>query len=54
MKRAAGRPKDLEDLEPISKILDHVQGRDANRFENGAYTLVFEYFESVCNKAIGR
>ncbi len=34
-------------LEAISKIVDHVQGRDAKRFKHGAYTLVFEYFESV-------
>jgi hypothetical protein len=27
-----------------SKIADHAQGRDVNRFKNGAYTLVFEYF----------
>ena len=41
-------------LEPISKIVDNVQGRDANRFNNGVYKIVFEYFESVCNKALGR
>ena len=40
-------------VEVISKIVDYVQGRDANRFKNGAYTLVFEAFESVCNKAFG-
>ena len=40
--------------EAISKIVDHVQGRDVNRFNNGAYTLVFEYFESVYNNALGR
>jgi hypothetical protein len=44
----------LEKFEPISKIADHAKGRGANRFKNGAYTLVFEYFESVCNKAHGR
>ena len=48
-KRADGGPK----LEVISKIVDHAQGRDANRFKNGAYTIVFEYFESVCNNALG-
>ena len=41
-------------LEPISKIADRVLGRDENRFENGAYTIVFEYFESVFNNAHGR
>jgi hypothetical protein len=44
----------LKRLEAISKIVDHVQGRDANRFKHGVYTLVFEYFESVCNNALGR
>ncbi|MDX1708621.1 MAG: hypothetical protein R3274_08480, partial [Desulfobacterales bacterium] len=39
---------------PISKIVDHAQGQGANRFESGAYTLVFEHFESVFNAAIGR
>jgi hypothetical protein len=34
-------------------MIDHAPGRGANRFKSGAYTLVFEYFESVCNKAIG-
>ena len=41
-------------VEAISKIVDHVQGRGEKRFKNGAYTLVFEYFESVFNKALGR
>ena len=41
-------------FEDIQKIVDNVQGRDANRFKNGAYTIVFEYFELVCNKALGR
>ena len=53
------RPVEIEDpkiqaLKAISKIVDHVQGRDVNRFKNGVYTLVFEYFESVYNKALGR
>jgi hypothetical protein len=34
-------------LEAVSKIVDHVQGQGENRFESGAYTLVFEHFESV-------
>jgi hypothetical protein len=34
-------------LEVVSKIVDHVQGQGENRFESGAYTLVFEHFESV-------
>jgi hypothetical protein len=34
-------------LEPISKIVDHAQGQGANRFKSGAYTLVFEHFETV-------
>ncbi len=36
-------------MEVISKIVDNVQGQGENRFKNGAYTLVFEYFESVFN-----
>ena len=42
-----------EKSEPISKIVDKVHGRGENRFNNGAHTLVFEYFESVFNKALG-
>jgi hypothetical protein len=30
------------------------QGQGANRFKSGAYTLVFEHFESVCNTALER
>ncbi len=41
-------------LEAISKIVDSVKGQGANRFKHGAYTLVFEYFESVGNTALGR
>ena len=41
-------------IETISKIVDHVQGQDENRFKSGVYTLVFEHFESVCNTALGR
>jgi len=53
--RPSGKePLPGNNLEAISKIVDHVQGRDENRFKNRAYTLVFEYFESVCNKVIGR
>jgi hypothetical protein len=33
----------------ISKIVDHVQGQSENRFKSGAYTTVFEHFESVFN-----
>ena len=36
------------------KIVDHVQGQGENRFKSGAYTLVFEHFESVLNTALGR
>ena len=39
---------------PISKIVDNVYGRGENRFKSKAYTLVFEYFESVFNYAHGR
>ncbi len=38
----------------ISKIVDHVQGQGKSRFKSGAYTLVFEHFESVFNTALGR
>jgi hypothetical protein len=38
---------DFKQLEAISKIVDHVQGQGENRFKSGAYTLVFEHFESV-------
>ncbi len=31
-----------------------VRGRGANRFKSGAYTIVFEHFETVCNNAIGQ
>ncbi len=41
-------------MEAILKIVDRVQGQGANRFESGAYTIVFEHFESVCNTALGR
>ena len=42
------------ELEAVSKIVDHAQGRGAKRFKNGAYMLVFEAFESFCNKALER
>ena len=41
-------------VKAIFKIVNHVQGQGANRFKSGAYTVVFEHFESVCNKALGR
>ena len=41
-------------LEAVLKIVAYVQGQGTNRFESGAYTIVFEHFESVCNAAIGR
>ena len=49
-------------LKLLSKIVDHVQEQGENdsaelvagRFESGAYTLVFEHFESVFNAALGR
>ncbi len=34
-------------IEAVSKIVDYAQARGANRFESGAYTTVFEHFESV-------
>ncbi len=37
----------------VLKIADHVQGQGENRFKSGAYTIVFEHFESVFNTAIG-
>jgi hypothetical protein len=40
--------------EAVSKIVDQVKGQGENRFKSGAYTLVFEHFESVFNKALGR
>ena len=40
--------------EPVSKIVDYVHGREADRFKTGAYTLVSEDFESVSNNAHGR
>jgi hypothetical protein len=47
--------KNIENLicKTISKIVDHAQGQGENRFKSGAYTLVFEHFESVFNAAIG-
>jgi hypothetical protein len=39
---------------PIAKIADHVQEQGENRFKSGAYTLVFEHFDSVFNAALGR
>ena len=42
------------ELEAILKIVDYVQGQGENRFKSGAYTVVFEHFESVCNTALGR
>ena len=41
-------------LKVISKIVDHGQGHGENRFGNGAYTTVFEAFETVFNKDLGR
>jgi hypothetical protein len=35
----------------ILKIVDNVQGQGENRFKSGAYTLVFEHFETVFNAA---
>jgi hypothetical protein len=34
-------------LKTILKIVDNVQGQGENRFKSGAYTTVFEHFESV-------
>jgi hypothetical protein len=36
-------------VKTIPKIVDHAQGQGKNRFKSGAYTLVFEHFESVFN-----
>ena len=36
------------------KIADHAQAQGANRFKSGAYTIVFEHFESAYNKALER
>jgi hypothetical protein len=41
-------------FETISKIVDYAQGQGENRFKSGAYTLVFEHFESVFNTVIER
>jgi hypothetical protein len=41
-------------VEAVLKIVDYAQGQGENRFKSGAYTLVFEHFESVGNKALGR
>ena len=43
-------------IEPkaVFKIVDNVQGQGENRFKSGAYTLVFEHFESVYNAVIER
>jgi hypothetical protein len=41
-------------FEVSSKIVDYAQGQGENRFKSGAYTLVFEHFESVFNTAIER
>jgi hypothetical protein len=38
----------------VSKCLDFSLGQDEIRFENGAYTLVREYFESNFNTAIDK
>mgnify|MGYP001825230921 CR=1 FL=1 len=37
----------------VFKVLDQVQGQGVPRIENGAYTLVREYFNSRDNTAIG-
>ena len=39
-------------LEAIYKIIDNAQGQGENRFKSGAYTTVFEHFESVFNTAL--
>jgi hypothetical protein len=38
----------------VLKLQITPQGQGANRFKSGAYTIVFEHFESVFNTAIGR
>ena len=40
-------------LKPISKIVDYAQGQGENRFKSGAYTTVFEHFESVLTQPLG-
>jgi hypothetical protein len=34
-------------VKAVLKIADYVQGQGENRFKRGAYTIVFEHFESV-------
>ncbi len=52
------RLKKLDVLEKNTKkaykALDLGRGQGVNRFKNGAYTLVREYFESIHNTAIGQ
>ena len=41
-------------VKSVLKIVDHAQGQGVSRFENGAYTVVREYFETAYNTAHGR
>jgi hypothetical protein len=41
-------------VKAVLKIVGGVQGQGKNRFKSGAYTIVFEHFESVFNTALGR
>jgi hypothetical protein len=41
-------------IEAVLEIADRFQGQGEYRFKSGAYTTVFEYFESVFNTALGR
>jgi hypothetical protein len=43
-----------EPVEAVLEIAGKVQGQGKNRFKSGAYTAVFEHFESVFNTALGR
>ena len=46
--------KIVDNAQGQGKIVDNAQGQGENRFKSGAYTLVFEHFESVFNTALGR
>jgi len=43
-----------ENVEPISKIVDHAQEQGTDRRKSAAYTIVCEHFEEVGNAAIER
>jgi hypothetical protein len=43
-----------ENVEPVSKIVDHAQEQGTGRRKSTAYTIVCEHFEEVGNAAIER